>query len=129
MRIANDWSKEARQLGYKSAKEMFTDLYVTKRMTLSEIGNVLSASPTAINMAITNNGIQLRGRGGPNNTKSVLDAIDDLELFTEKPLALAARLNVNKSLIYKERAKRAGVSGKERKVSGDVVANPEDHQD
>jgi hypothetical protein len=61
--IEQNWLDKARELCFKSEKDMLEALYETK--SIEEIAGILSCGKATIQRRLALNGIKKRGRGGP----------------------------------------------------------------
>lgn len=107
MRSAESWQPIVEALGYADERAMLEDLYVAQAMSIADLAARLGYSRGIIIQHITDAGIPLRSRGGPNRkVTSKLAEIKDEE-FADIA-GLAERLDMHHSTVYKE-AKRRGL--------------------
>ena len=98
----------AKRLGYEDEEAMWKDLYVQKRQSITALAVQLDVSRNTIRSALLRFSLEVRGRGGANNTKTVVNDALIAEIRKDGVMAVAARLNVNYTTLYK-RLRRAGV--------------------
>lgn len=96
-----DWDTTASQLGYDSPQAMFRDLYVTKHLSIAQIETKLDVSRNVIKEQLLKAGIPKRKPGGPNNAKVVLtqELLD--EIRKDGVRAVADRLKLSYTTLYK----------------------------
>lgn len=96
-----DWTNTAQRLGYDSEAAMWTDYYVTKGLSVSQLAKRLDVSRNTIRDSLDRCGITIRGRGGPNNQK--LDITDELveEIRRDGITKVAKKLGLSYTTLYK----------------------------
>jgi transposase len=95
------WELTASQLGYGSELELWTDLYVTRGFSISELATKLDVSRNTIRTALERVKIDVRKQGGPNNQK--FDVTDEIieEIRLNGIAAVAKRLDLSYTTVYK----------------------------
>lgn len=103
-RFNHNWHDYARSIGYDSERDMLTDMYVTQRISLSEIAERLQCGVFTVTRHLNALDVVRRKRGGPN-----LQAVQSRKLFYidqrlihKMPNTRLARLlGMSASLVYK----------------------------
>lgn len=105
MRIADDWTPLVETLGYKDEHTMLEDLYHVQGMSVHELAHKFGYSFNVIRRHLAHAQIEPRRRGGPNRqvTKRLREEPD--EAFNDVE-ALAKKLNMHHSTIWKEKRRR-----------------------
>ncbi|MDP2363572.1 MAG: hypothetical protein Q8M94_07350 [Ignavibacteria bacterium] len=82
LEISEKRNRLAKTLGYKSAKDMYQDLYIDQKLSQRQVGEKLSFSNTAIARDLRLYNIPIRQKGGYNQKpeKSLLDKITCLPI-------------------------------------------------
>jgi transposase len=108
MDIMIDWEGTAKKLGYESERKMWLDFYVARKMSVTALSEKLDVSRNSIRDALARNAVPIRKQGGPNNQKvEITDEI--IEEIREKGIsAVAKRLGVTYTTIYKRLYRRSG---------------------
>jgi predicted transcriptional regulator len=109
LEVMIDWNELALKLKYADTTSMWTDLYETKKKSISTLATELGVSRNTIRDALAKASIVIRERGGPNNKRlEVTDALLE-ECEREGVAKVAANLGLSYSTLYKRiyKAKRA----------------------
>lgn len=95
------WETLALTLGYDSPLEMWTDLYVTRKLSIAQLSRKLDVSRNTVRDSIRRAGIKLKGRGGPNNRRLIVT--DELveEIRRDGISTVAKRLEIDYTTLYK----------------------------
>lgn len=96
-----DWKPVLRALGYADEAGMWQDLYVTRALSIMQIATKLDISRNAVRDALAKHGIEIRGRGGPNNQKVVITDEVIEQVRTYGIAAVAQQLGIKYSALYK----------------------------
>lgn len=135
--LEESWISIAEALGYRSEEEMLLDLYVQQQLSLNAIAKMLGYSAFNVRRRLIFAGVELRGRGGPNNRgHRRLVEIKDIELFDESEgwlPRLCAKYDVCPATVFGERRLRRALRKKEEEqhelrthLSDSVSGNVED---
>ena len=111
--MAEDWDALAGVLGYRNEKEMFEDLYLAQRISISRLALKLGAGSATVARRIRLCGIDRRPRGGANNlskSKQRLYYMDQRLVLVRPLVKEAERLKIHPSTLYKYR--RGVIGGK-----------------
>lgn len=104
-----DWQSVAKRLGYDSPTRMWEDLYLEKKLSISQIETKLDVSRNVVKEQLTKAGIASRSRGGPNNAKVVITDELIAEMKRDGIKAVASRLQLSYTTLYK-RLRLRGIS-------------------
>ena len=111
--MKDDWDDIAVELGYSGTNEMWKELY--ERFSLTQLSKRFAVGIPTIRQHLEAAGIEIRGRGGPNNQK-IRDLKQAQALVDQYGVIHASvALNVDpstlyKALYYKRGARRQQVS-------------------
>jgi transposase-like protein len=96
-----EWNVAAQQLGYENELALLTDYYIVRKLSVAEIAEKLDVSRHALRSTLCRLGIEIRGRGGPNNKK--LAITDELveEIRVDGIAAVAKKLGLSYTTVYK----------------------------
>jgi len=113
------WNDVAQRLKYVDEVEMWNDLYVARGLSISKLALKLDISRNTVRDALDRVGIQLRGRGGPNNQK--LEVTDELieDIRENGVTAVAKKLGLSYTTVYKRLYRIKGLT------VADLHAEPE----
>ena len=96
-----EWEPVAKQLGYETEKDMWVDLYSTKKLSIQQLAEKLDIGRNTVRDALERYEIPIRPRGGPNNRRLFLTD-DILEKVKQNGVAATAReLGVGYTTLYK----------------------------
>lgn len=110
-----DFETLAKGLAYENETEMFQDLYITRRFSLTQIVSLLGYSLGTVRRRMKSLGMSFRRPGGPNRLgKSKLTAIPDADF--EHVLKAASTHNLHKSTLWKEKRRRGLGKSESRKL-------------
>jgi hypothetical protein len=110
-----NWDEVATKFGYKDSAEMWTDLYINKQLSVSQLERKFGVSRNPIRAALAASGIQKRGRGGPNR-KFVVITDELIENCRRDGIAKTAKaMGLDYTTLYK-RLKSRGLGPKELKA-------------
>jgi transposase-like protein len=117
-----EWNAIAQRLGYADENSMWRDLYDVKKKSIAALAGELGVSRNTIRHTIRARGIAVRGRGGAN--RNVLDLTDEViaEVKRDGVAAVAKRLGINFTTLYK-RLRKHGVDIAELRRPDPVAAN------
>ncbi len=111
------WKPEAEQLGYPDEVSMLKGLYTDQHLSINQIARILGYSSPVVRVRIHRAGIEVRVKGGANNTgKRVLAALTDMELFHTPIAKLTEAYNVHETTVSNERRFRRKLKQQEMKV-------------
>lgn len=105
-RFNHNWTDYARGIGYADERDMLTDMYVTKNLSLSQIAERLECGTYTVNRHLDALGITKRSRGGCNSASIQTRKLFYLDQRVVHRMALnklAREVDVSSSLIYKYR--------------------------
>lgn len=104
-----DWRPICTKLGYADEEAMWRDLYETQKLSITALEKRLGVSRNTIRQTLKKRGVTVRGRGGAN--RITLDLTDDVvaEVRRDGVMAVAKRLGVNYTTLYK-RLRRQGIA-------------------
>jgi transcriptional regulator of acetoin/glycerol metabolism len=120
-----DWVPVVQRLGYASEDAMWKDLYDAQRLSIAALAQRLGVSRNTIRHTLERRGVTLRGRGGANN--NALDLTDAVieEVRQHGVMAVAKRLEINYTTLYK-RLRARGLSVADlRKGEADGKVKPD----
>lgn len=102
-KMTHDFLAKAIALNFSDEKTMFAELY--KTTALNDLAKALGCSPHLLRKKLTEHGIPLRQRGGPNSQKCVMNeqVIKDMEAKGATQVALEQK--VSKYTLFRQRAK------------------------
>jgi transcriptional regulator of acetoin/glycerol metabolism len=114
-----DWTTIAKTLGYASDAAMWQDLYVTQRLSIDTLSTRLGVGRNTIRQTLKKHNVVIRGRGGANN--NALDLTDEVieEVRKNGVLAVAKRLEINYTTLYKRLRARGIAVADLKKVEGE----------
>lgn len=102
-----DWEAVAKRLGYETELAMWTDLYITKRLSISELAARFDVSSGTVRPALHRCKIAVRPRGGANNRQQISYAGLAEEVKKVGIVVVAARLGLtSRGVYYRIRAQR-----------------------
>jgi hypothetical protein len=96
-----EWDRIAGELGYRTQREMWTELYSKRGMSLLQLSRRFAVSPNTVRNALALSSVPLKGRGGPNNTG--LDLPENFVEIAKREgvAATAKKFRVSMSMVYK----------------------------
>lgn len=103
-----DWDFVAGRLHYPSEHQMWTNLYVEKKLTITELAQRFAVSHAAVRDALLRGKIPIRPAGGANRTQDPRWPSDEAFLKEVEEFGIvevAKRLSFSQSAVYK-RARR-----------------------
>lgn len=120
-RIEDSWESIARTLGYSTEGEMLVDLYCEQHFSLRELGHRLGFSVNSVRNRLSNLGVHIRSRGGPQRAgKTRLNGITDEQL--QNIPETASKLGFHQSTLFKEKRRRKEARAELTGRSGDQVS-------
>lgn len=105
-RFDKNWDDLAHKIGYSDKREMLTDMYITKRLSLSQIGERLQCGTYTVNRHLELLNITRRKRGGFQfgyAQSSKLFHLDQRVVHYKRLTTLSELVGISESLIYKYR--------------------------
>jgi len=99
-----DWNAVARRVGFQDEKALWTELYLARELSISEIAIRFGVSHAAIRMCLIRCEIPVRKRGGPRRHSDPFWPSDEAlrdEVVRTGYEATAKRLGFSRSAIYK----------------------------
>lgn len=115
----SEWDEFCSQLGYKNEGDMWKDLYITKDLSITDIARKLNVSRNVVRAALARTNIPPRKRGGPNNSRLVMTEELLEEVKKNGVMAVARRLGLDYSTLYK-RLRLRGISVKSLRAPAPV---------
>lgn len=111
-----NWEPYVKSLGFKTEKEMWTELYLTQGKTINALARQFSVSTGTIQSVLRRNEIGVRSRGGAHSTKIHVtpELIDRCE--KEGVPKVAKDLGVDNTSLYKAVYYRRGAKKRERPI-------------
>ena len=101
------WDTLAKEMGYSSTKEMWTEMY--DRFSLASLAQRFGISQKIIRDQLIANGVGIKSRGGANFQKiEVTDALIE-KVKTEGIAKVAKDLGVDKTTLYKRLYYKSGI--------------------
>jgi transcriptional regulator of acetoin/glycerol metabolism len=96
-----EWEVLAQRLGYADEDAMWRDRYSEKKTSIAALSVSLGVSRNTIRQRLEAKNIDLRSRGGANNNS--LDLTDEVieEVRRDGVMAVAKRLEINYTTLYK----------------------------
>jgi hypothetical protein len=104
-----DWTGTASRLKYPSEEAMWTELYDRQKLSIAQLATRLGLSRNAVRIELAKRGVHVRGRGGANNAKLTLTNEVLEEIRQEGVMAVAKRMGLNYTTMYK-RLRKMGVT-------------------
>jgi len=118
-----DWASVSSKAGFKSEKELFNELYLSRELSVRDIASIIDIPPSTVRFRIKKLKIPMRPKGGPNNVRGlrkVENALamlgEDFETLISKyggsDRSIAKALNVSINTIMKYKAMKAEADAK-----------------
>jgi len=105
-RFDHNWTDYARSIGYADEKDMLTDMYVIRELSLTQIADRLQCGTHTVNRHLNALNVTKRSRGGCNSQSNQTRKLFWLDQRIIHKLALnrlSQEVGVSPSMIYKYR--------------------------
>jgi hypothetical protein len=104
--MEESWNPIAQSLGYKNERDMLLRLYEHEQFSITQIAKVVGYAAWTVRRRLVQQGIKIRGRGGPNHTQRKLQHVSDADIFNLDVSQVAIKYDCNESSVYSERRLR-----------------------
>lgn len=111
-----DWLSTSKLMGYDDDVEMWRDLYESKSLSISQLSRKLGVSRNVVRACLEKAGIKKKKRGGPNNTRCVVTDEMVEEIRRDGISAVAKRLGLDYTTLYKKLKRVRGLTPKDLRV-------------
>jgi transposase-like protein len=97
-----DWDAVAHRLGHLNEKALWENLYVDRKLSISELAEQFGVGRSTIRSSLIRNEIEIRERGGPNHRTAPAGPADlEQQITRDGVAAVAARLGISTAAVYK----------------------------